>query len=85
MSSMAASSFFQPSILDKLSESFGLDYSAGYSLTNMLCQFLSPYQLNPFNVCPLKRVLEEMVDFRQIRQQTSIKLFLSATNVRTAN
>jgi len=80
---MAASSLFQPSILDKITGNFGLDYLVGYTLTNMLCQFLSPYQLNPFNINPLKSLLEEVVDFRRIRQQKAVKLFLCATNVRT--
>jgi NTE family protein len=83
LAAMATSSIFQPSILDKMMGNFGLDYSAGYTLTNMLCQFLSPYQLNPFNLNPLKDLLEEVVDFRRIKQQTVVKLFLGATNVRT--
>ena len=83
MSALMASSIVQPSILDKMSGNFGLDYSPGYMLINMLCQFLSPYQLNPFNLSPLKDLLEEIVDFRRIRQQTAVKLFLCATNVRT--
>jgi len=53
---MAASGTFQPSILDKIYGNFGLDYSAGYMLSNLLCRFLSPYQLNPFNFNPLKKL-----------------------------
>jgi NTE family protein len=83
LSVMMASSVLQPSILDKMSGTFGLDYSPGYLLINLLCQFLSPYQLNPFNVNPLKHLLEDIVDFGLIRRQTAVKLFLSATNVRT--
>jgi NTE family protein len=83
LSTMAASSVFQPSIFDKVTGSFGLDCSAGYLFVNLLCQFLSPYQLNPFNFNPLKNLLEGMVDFRRIRQQPAIKLFLCATNIRT--
>jgi NTE family protein len=83
MSALMASSIVQPSILDKIHGNFGLDYSPGYMLMNMLCQFLSPYQLNPFNLNPLKNLLEEIVDFRRVRQQTAVKLFLCATNIRT--
>jgi NTE family protein len=83
ISAMTALSIVQPSILDKMSGTFGLDYSPGYLLINTLCQFLSPYQLNPFNVNPLKDLLKAIVDFRCIRKQTAIKLFLCATNVRT--
>jgi predicted acylesterase/phospholipase RssA len=44
ISAMAALSVVQPSVLDKMSGTFGLDYSPGYLLINTLCQFLSPYQ-----------------------------------------
>jgi predicted acylesterase/phospholipase RssA len=40
--------------------------------------------LNPFNYNPLKKLIEESVDFERVRTQDAIKLFLSATNVRTA-
>jgi NTE family protein len=83
ISTMMASSIVQPSILDKMLGTYGLDYSPGYILMNILCQFLSPYQFNPFNINPLKNLLEEIVDFRHVRKQTAVKLFLCATNVRT--
>jgi NTE family protein len=60
---------------------FGLDYSAGYLFTNVLCQFFSPYQFNPFNLNPLRDLLEDTVDFQFLRKQSAVKLFLSATNV----
>ena len=83
LSSSATSSIFQPSFLDKMIGDFALNYSPSYMLTSMLCQVLSPYQFNPFNLNPLKDLLEEIVDFQNIRLQTSVKLFLCATNVRT--
>jgi NTE family protein len=83
LSTMAASSILQPSFVDKMIGNFGLDYSGGYLLTSILCQLLSPYQFNPLNLNPLKQLLEETVDFRCIRQQTAVKLFLCATNVQT--
>jgi NTE family protein len=82
MSALMTSGIVQPSMLDKLSGNFGLDYSPGYHFINMLCQFLSPYQLNPFNLNPLKDLIEEIVDFDCVRKQKAVKLFLCATNVR---
>jgi NTE family protein len=83
MSALMTSSILQPSILDNIRGNFGLDYSPGYMLINILCQIMSPYQLNPWNLNPLKCLLKEIVDFQTIRQQTAVKLFLGATNVRT--
>lgn len=75
---------FQPSWLDKLSPTHGLEHSPGYVFMEALAYFASPYQLNPFNINPLKNLLEECVDFDRVRQQRAIKLFLCATDVRTA-
>lgn len=46
-------------------------------------QIASPYQLNPLNINPLKKVLEESIDYDCLRHCDSIKLYISATNVRT--
>jgi NTE family protein len=46
-------------------------------------RFASPYDLNPLNLNPLKEVLEELVDFEQVRACTKIELFIAATNVET--
>ena len=44
---------------------------------------MSPYQLNPFGINPLRDLLNEVIDFERVRQQQVVKLFLSATNVQT--
>lgn len=41
----------------------------------------SPYEFNPFNLNPLKRVLDSSIDFEAVRA-SGIKLFVSATAVR---
>ena len=52
-------------------------------LFELMSRFLSPYQLNPFNYNPLRHLIGRVVDFDRLRQGSAIKLFLSATNVRT--
>ncbi|RZJ01083.1 MAG: patatin-like phospholipase family protein [Brevundimonas sp.] len=42
---------------------------------------MSPYQFNPFNLNPLKRVLDTAVDFEAVRA-SSIAMFVSATSVK---
>lgn len=44
---------------------------------------LSPYQFNPLNLNPLRDVLERVVDFGALHEAREVKLFVSATNVRT--
>ena len=56
-------------------------------LMNMMSQFLSPYQINPLDINPLRSLLERTVDFDALQQAQSHalmpQLFLCATNVRT--
>jgi NTE family protein len=46
-------------------------------------RMLSPYDLNPLNINPLKELVERFVDFDAIRGDPRLELFISATNVQT--
>jgi NTE family protein len=48
-----------------------------------LARYLSPRQLNPLDLNPLREVLAEQVDFERLRSACPIKLFIAATRVRT--
>jgi NTE family protein len=48
-----------------------------------LSPMFSPYQLNPFNINPLREFLSKTIDFDYVRNCRKIKLYVSATNVRT--
>ena len=60
-----------------------MDHSAAWFFMDMWTRLLSPYQLNPGNINPLRQILESHVDFAALRVQSAIKLFLAATNVET--
>jgi len=51
--------------------------------TDWMTQWLSPYQFNPLNLNPLREVLVDSIDFDELRCCRRIRLFVSATNVRT--
>ncbi|MDX2465289.1 MAG: patatin-like phospholipase family protein [Porticoccus sp.] len=70
-------------LLDKLTGNWSLNKSLGLRFNQLLTQVLSPYQLNPLNINPLKLLLESSVDFDQVRSCSTTKLFISATNVET--
>ena len=44
----------------------------------------SPYDLNPFNINPLRDVVDRVIDFSKV-DESGINLFLSATNVETGH
>lgn len=46
-----------------------------------LARFYSPYQLNPFNLNPLRDLLAAQVDFERLRRECPQKLFVAATRV----
>jgi len=51
------------------------------SLLLSLTRLLSPYQLNPFDINPLRDILAEQIDFELLRKKGCIKLFVAATEV----
>jgi NTE family protein len=69
--------------LDWLAKTWGHGVSPSFLLFDGLTRFLSPYQLNPFNWHPLREILEDAIDFKALEDPSGIKLFISATNVRS--
>lgn len=43
----------------------------------------SPYEFNPFNFHPIREILNGIIDIEKIKKQSTIKLFICATNVKT--
>jgi NTE family protein len=74
----------QSSPFDRLFGNRGLEWSPAFVMFDLVTRLLSPYQFNPLNHNPLRDVLMQSVDFERLRRHSCpIKLFLSATNVRT--
>jgi NTE family protein len=62
---------------------WNMDRSPAFAVFDWMTRTLSPYQFNPLNHNPLREVLEACIDFVRLAKGSKIKLFLSATNVRT--
>ena len=54
-----------------------------YRMFDVMTRSLSPYQFNPFDINPLRDILEDAIDFRSLRECKVTKLFIAATNVRS--
>lgn len=76
----AACSPFQRSPVDRMLGRWTLDYSPAYIASDLMARLVSPYTLGGWN--PLTEILEDSIDFDALRQ-APIKLFITATNVRT--
>ncbi len=83
MSNAAKSSPIKRGPIDVMMGNWSLDQSWGYHTMNAMSRMFSPYQLNPLNMNPLRDVLESCVDFSCVQSCSSIKLYISATNVET--
>jgi len=68
---------------DQMTDNWNTDQSPSVAAFEALFSLVSPYQLNPFNFHPLRPLLEELVDFNALQSCKPMKLFVSATNVRT--
>ncbi len=69
--------------MDVLTGNWSLDHSPGYVAMDLMTRLVSPYQLNPLNLNPLRDIVASHIDFDRVRQCDQLKLFIAATNVRT--
>jgi len=60
-----------------------LEHSPGYIMMDFMSRMFSPYQLNPTNKNPLRKVIESVIDFEAIHKADRVKLFICASNVMT--
>jgi NTE family protein len=73
----------QPSLLDRMTGNHNLEYSPAFWGMDMLSRMMSPYQFNPMGFNPLRDILTGLIDFEALRHCNKIKLYVSATNVKT--
>lgn len=71
--------------LDALFEQWIPSGSPMLKFFDVMSRLISPYQLNPWNINPLRDLLEKHVDFGRVRRLEEIKVFVNATNVSTGN
>jgi NTE family protein len=82
VSDAAMLSPFRRSPLDVLLGRWTLDTSPMFLAFDLMARVFSPYDLNPRGVNPLAQILADCVDFERLAT-APIKLFVTATNVRT--
>ena len=70
-------------LLDMLFGRWSLDASPGYVALDLLSRLASPYDLNPWDVNPLRDVVAAEIDFARVNACDATRVFVTATNVRT--
>ena len=82
VSRAAALSPLQRTPYDRLMGRWTLDWSPAFIAMDLMSRIFSPYNLNPLGFNPLRDILAESIDFARLAR-SPIKLFITATNVRT--
>ncbi|MBB5189397.1 NTE family protein [Silvimonas terrae] len=74
------------SLPKEMTQPLGTDLNApvGMQMVFHLTRWFSPYQLNPLDYNPLRKIIESLFDFEIIRR-AQIKLFVAATNANTGH
>jgi NTE family protein len=68
--------------LDRVMGRWTLDSSPLFIGFDVMARVFSPYDLNPLGLHPLQSILADSIDFARLAR-SPIKLFITATNVRT--
>jgi NTE family protein len=66
-----------------LTDGWRVDNDPSFMLVDFMTRIFAPTQLNPLNMNPLRDALEDLVDFAALRARPDVKLFVTASNVRT--
>jgi NTE family protein len=77
-----ATDLLHPALLPLLGVGSQIGWSAP-QVADLLSGWLSPYQFNPFDLNPLRRILADLVDVEALSAPGAIKLFVAATNVQS--
>lgn len=71
-------------VVDQFLGNVGIDLSSQSLALDYITRIFSPQQFNLFDINPLRGIVEEMVDFDLLNRHSPIRLFINATNARTA-
>jgi len=73
----------QRGVMDRLFSFVPYEGSPVQAWFDAVAHYMSPYDLNPLNINPLRGLIERFVDFDAVRACKDVSLFISATNVHT--
>jgi NTE family protein len=73
----------QRAVVERLFSFLPLEGSPIQAWFDALSRYLSPYDLNPLNINPLKDLIDRFIDFDALRCCSQLQLFVTATNVHT--
>lgn len=81
ISEAGAFSPMHKTLADRLLTGWNMDLSPAYHWFDLMTRIFSPYELNPFNVNPMRGILDDLLDHEAVQGCGLIKLFITATHV----
>lgn len=70
-----------PSLWERILGDEGVEPCASVNSLLALTRVFSPYELNPLNLNPLRRIVESQIDFEAIRKAAKPRVYITATRV----
>ena len=83
VSDAARFSPIQRSPWERFGQRWSLDHNPTYLFFEQLTRQFSPYELNPLDINPLRDLVVREVDFERVNRCDALKVFVTATYVRT--
>ena len=74
---------FQRTPIDRMLGRWNLDRAPAHLWSRLFGGLFSPYQTNPLNLHPLRGILAGQIDIDAVRACRALRVFVTATNVRT--
>jgi NTE family protein len=73
----------QRNLMDRFLGNWSFDHNPAFLALDVATRIMSHYELNPFNIKPLREILEREVDYEAVLASKKLKLYIYATNERT--
>lgn len=67
----------------QLTGDYSLNNSPYYLAMDHLTRIFSPYEMNPMDINPLRDLVTDLIDFDSVNACDQLKVYVTATNVRT--
>ncbi len=67
--------------LERLVAGWNADWTPAHIVFDLASRLLSPYQLNPLGLDPVREILVELIDFDGLKGPQAIPLFIATTNL----
>ncbi len=69
--------------IDKLIGNWSIDANPAYRWMDIVNRVASPYDLNPFDLNPLRDLVGDFIDFDKVAGEEDMGIYIAATNVET--